>query len=165
MQELKLYDPTREPQNWTEILRPGQYVVFHTNVHTDIEAKADGTPLTSGEESSCMVSDSLEEAEAYCESQVERIPNLRCEIYDHAGKSKPPSFTYVNKAFLKTPRKHAWWGWVLVAAGVPCFWIEWHWHGTLIVPTIAGINLVIAGLRMVYWGWGGTEKRRSKRER
>jgi len=164
MQELRLYDPTRHPHNWTDVVHPGQYAVFHSDVHTNMEKNADGGAVTSSEESTCLVFDSLDEAEAYCEKKVNQISVLRCEIYDHTGKSKPPKFTYVNKAYLKSPGKHAFWGWILVAASVPCFWIEWHWHGTLIVPVIVGINLAIAGLRMVYWGLGGTEKRRSARE-
>ena len=164
MQELKLYDPLRQPHSWTELARSGQYAVFHSDVHTDVEKKADGSYLAPGEESTCLLFDSLDEAESYCQSKVEEISSLRCDIYDHTGKSKLPLLTYVNKAYVNAPKKHAYWGWIMVAASVPCFWIEWHWHGTLIVPLIVGINLVFAGLRMVYWGAGGSEKRRSVRE-
>ena len=93
------------------------------------------------------------------------IPNLRCDIYDHTGKSKPPLLTYVNKIHLKAGSKRAKWGWVLVAASLPCFWIEHHWGNTLVVPMVIGVNLVFAGLRLVYWGKGGVEKRRAVREK
>src|SRR5215470_15252458 len=125
MLELKLYDPSRRPPNWTGLIHPGQYAVFHCDVHTDLERKADGNSLAPDEDSTCLVFDSLEEAEAYCESKVGEIPSLRCEIYDHTGKSTPPKLTYVNQAHLKTPGKHAFWGWILVAAGGVCFWIQW----------------------------------------
>jgi hypothetical protein len=163
MQELKLYDPDRRPKDWTDIIRPGQYAVFHSDLRTDVEKKPDGRFLAPGEESFCLVFDSLPEAEAYCEAKVAEIPSLRCDIYDHMGKSKPPRLTYVNQAQVKAPRRHAHWGWVLISLSVPCFWIEWHWHGTLIVPLIVGLNLVFAGLRLIYWGAGGGEKRRAKR--
>jgi hypothetical protein len=163
MQEVRLYDPNRRPSDWTELLQPGQYAVFHSDVNTDVEKKADGYFLAPGDESTCLVFDSLTEAESYCEAKVDQIPNLRCDIYDHAGKSKPPALTYVNKTYLKTPRKHAYWGWGLIAASLPCFWIEWHWHGTLVVPMVIGLNLIFAGLRLVYWGTAGSEKRRSRK--
>jgi hypothetical protein len=157
MQEIKLYDPARTPSNWTDLVRPGQYAVFRTDVRSDLEL------LSPGQDSTCLVFDSLAEAETYCEASVDRIPNLRCDIYDHTGKSKPPTLTYVNKAHLKSPQKRVYWGWLLVAASLPCFWIEWHWNGTLIIPVIVGVNLLFAGLRTVYWGAGGVETRRSTR--
>lgn len=163
MQEIKLYDPTRKPCNWTDLIHPGQHVVFHRDVQSDIEKKPDGHFLSPGEDSTCFVFDSLAEAETYCEAKVEQISNLRCDIYDQTGKSKPPMLTYVNKAYLKTPKKHAYLGWVLLASGLLCFWIQWHGSGT-IIPVVVGINLMFAGLRLVYWGIGGVEKRRSTRE-
>src|SRR5262249_48068404 len=99
--------------------------------------------------------------EAYCEGHVEAIPTLRCDIYDHAGKSKPPMLTYVNKIHVRASNRRAYWGWALIAASAPLFWIEWHWNGTLVVPMIVGINMILAGLRLVYWGKGGSERRKS----
>jgi hypothetical protein len=83
--------------------------------------------------------DSLAEAETYCEAKVEQISNLRCDIYDHTGKSKPSMLTYVNRAYLKSPQKHAYLGWVLLASGLLCFWIQWHGSGT-IIPVVVGIT-------------------------
>ncbi len=161
MREIVLYDPARHPPEWTDIVQAGQYAVFHSDVNTDIEKKSDGHFLGQDDASTCLLFDSLPEAEAYCATKVEQIPNLRCDIYDHAGKSKPPVLTYVNKSLVNAPKKHAYWGWALVAASLPWFWAEWHWNGTLVYPLIIGLNLVFAGLRLVYWGVAGSEKRRS----
>jgi hypothetical protein len=165
MQQLKLYDPARKPADWTGVLHAGQFAVFHSDVATDIERSADGHYLQPGEDSTCMVFDSLAEAETYCETKVEEIPNLRCDIYDHTGKSKPPLLTYVNKIHLKAGSTRAKWGWALVAASLPFFWIAHHWGNTLVIPMVIGVNLVLAGLRLVYWGKGGIEKRRAVREK
>ena len=32
---------------------------------------------------------------------------------------------------------------------------------TLVIPMVVGVNLVFGGLRLVYWGKGGSEKRRA----
>ncbi len=165
MQELRLYDPNRHPKDWKDIIRPGQYAVFHSDLHTDVEKRPDGRFLSPGEESSCLVFNSLAEAEAYCEAKVEDVPSLRCDIYDHLGKGKPPTLTYVNRAYVKAPRKHAVLGWLLIAGAMVCFWIEWHWHGTLVVPLIIGLNMLFAGARLIWWGTGGSEKRRALREK
>lgn len=163
MQLLKLYDPARKPTEWTGLVHSGQYAVFHSDIASDVEKNPDGQYLKPGEESTCTVFDSLAEAEAYCEAKVEVIPNLRCDIYDHTGKSRPPLLTYVNRIHLRAPNKRARWGWALIAASVPCFWIEWHYHGILVVPMVIGLNLIFAGLRLIYWGKGGQEKRRAAR--
>jgi hypothetical protein len=165
MQQLKLYDPARKPTEWTGLVHSGQVAVFHSDVATDVERAPDGHYLQPGEDSTCLVFDSLSEAEAYCETKVDEIPNLRCDIYDHTGKSKPPMLTYVNKVHLHTGTNRARWGWALVAASLPFFWIEHHWGNTLIIPMVIGVNLVFAGLRLVYWGKGGSEKRRAMREK
>ena len=163
MQTLKLYDPTRKPAEWSGLVHAGQYAVFHSDIATNVEKAPDGQYLHPGEDSVCIVFDSLPEAEAYCESKVEAVPNLRCDIYDHTGKSRPPMLTYVNKAHLKAPNRRAYWGWALIGGSMPLFWVEWHWHGTLVVPMVVGINMILAGLRLIYWGKGGSEKLKAKR--
>lgn len=165
MQQLTLYDPSRKPTEWTGLVHAGQFAVFHSDIATDVERASDGHYLQSGEDSTCLVFDSLPEAEAYCEAKVEEISSLRCDIYDHTGKSKPPMLTYVNKIHLNAGSKRAKWGWALVAASLPFFWNAWVHHGTHVIPMIVGVNLVFGGLRMVYWSAGGTEKRRSVREK
>jgi hypothetical protein len=134
MRQLKLYEPARKPAEWTGLLHAGQFAVFHSDVATDIERSGDGRYLQPGEDSTCVVFDSLDEAEAYCETKVDEIPHLRCDIYDHTGKSKPPLLTYVNKIHLKAGSKRAKLGWALVAASLPFFWIEHHWGNTLVIP-------------------------------
>ena len=67
--------------------------VFHSDLRTDVKKKPDRRFLTPGEESFCLVFDSLAEAEAYSEAKVAEIPSLRCDIYDHLGKGKPPTLT------------------------------------------------------------------------
>ena len=90
MQRLKLYDPARKPAKWTGLVHAGQFAVFHSDLATDVEKTPEGRYLQPGEDSICLVFDSLAEAEAYCATRVEAIPNLRCDIYDHTGKSRPP---------------------------------------------------------------------------
>jgi hypothetical protein len=161
MQELRLYDPNRQPNTWTDIIRPGQYAVFHSDLSTDVEKTADGRFLRPGEESTCLVFDSLPDAEEYCEAKVEAIPSVRCDIYDHLGKGKPPTLTFVNKARVNDPSRYVGLGWALIAAALACFWIEWHGHGNLGLALILGLNLLFAGLRLLYWGAGGSERRRA----
>jgi hypothetical protein len=163
MQPLKLYDPHRKPAEWTGLVHPGQFVVFHSDIMTDVEKTPDGHYLGPDDDSICIAFDSLDEAESYCATKVEQTASLRCDIYDHTGKSRPPMLTYVNKIHLNAPAKRAYWGWALVAASLPFFWIAWIHHGTQIIPMLIGVNLLFGGLRLIYWGKGGTEKRRAEK--
>jgi len=165
MHQLKLYDPARKPAEWTGLVHSGQFAVFHSDVATDVERAPDGAYLQPDEDSTCMVFDSLPEAETYCETKVEEIPGLRCDIYDHTGKSKPPMLTYVNKIHLNAGAKRARWGWAVVAASLPCFWIAWVHRGTSVISLVVGLNLLFAGLRLIHWGKGGSEKRRATKEK
>src|SRR4029077_6931475 len=88
---------------WTGLVHPGQFAVFHSDVSTDVEKTPEGHYLSPDEDSTCLVFDSLAEAESYCEAKVEAISNLRCDIYDHTGKSQPPVLTYVNRAHVQAP--------------------------------------------------------------
>jgi len=134
MQALKLYDSARKPTEWTDLVHSGQFAVFHSDIATDVERAPDGHYLQPDEDSICLLFDSLQEAETYCEAKVEEISGLRCDIYDHTGKSRPPMLTYVNKIHLNAGSKRAKWGWVLVAASLPFFWMEWHWGNTSSYP-------------------------------
>ncbi|HEY7404019.1 MAG TPA: hypothetical protein VIB39_10890 [Candidatus Angelobacter sp.] len=66
----------------------------------------------------------------------------------------------MNKIHLKAANRRAYWGWALIVGSGLLFWIEWHWHGTLVVPMVIGLNMILAGLRLIYWGKGGIEKLR-----
>ncbi len=161
MREVLLYDPDRRPQNWSDLLHEGQYAVFHSDIATDVARTSAGRYLQPGEMGTCMLFDSLAEAEEYCKAKVESIPRLRCDIYDHTGKSRPPLLTYVNKTHVKSSKKRVYWGWVLVAGSVVCFWLEWYRGAAKGLFLIIGLNMLFAGLRLVYWGAGAPEKRRS----
>ncbi len=43
---------------------------------------------------------------------------------------------------------------VLTLASIPLFWYDWLSDGARIWPTIIGINVVVIGLRLLYWGYG-----------
>ncbi|HET6934756.1 MAG TPA: hypothetical protein VFI72_07955 [Candidatus Angelobacter sp.] len=161
MREVLLYDPERRSANWTDLLQEGQYAVFHSDVGTDVERTPEGRYLQPGENSTCLLFDSLPEAEEYCKAKVESIPRLRCDIYDHAGKSRPPLLTYVNRAHVRAPKKRVYWGWSLVAGSIISFWMEWYRGFAKGLYLIIGLNMLFAGLRLMYWGSGNAENRQS----
>jgi hypothetical protein len=118
---------------------------------------------------SCLIFDSLEEAEQYCRRKVEVIPNLRCEVFDRHGKAKPPVATFVNprhEARLDSPakaRRIMCWGLLSIAASPPLFWYTWKTRGEGWIASFFGIQFIFAGLRLLHWGYSMKEELSSRK--
>ena len=95
MQIVRLYDRTREPQGWMQIIQPTEFAAFATLFDSGAVCDADGVP-TSSEDASCVIFPTLPDAEAFCRERVAQIPNLRFDILDAAGPRLPPLFTIVH---------------------------------------------------------------------
>src|SRR6266446_4466092 len=94
MQETKLYDPTRTPANWTELMSAAQFAVLHSDVASGAPRTATGDYVISADQSTCIIFESLDAAVSYCIAH-RKIPRMRMDIYDKAGKSKDPIRTFV----------------------------------------------------------------------
>jgi hypothetical protein len=79
LQELALYDPNRKPASWMEVIRPGQYAAFLSDIETGAEMTSDGNYFAAGLIRCCVLFVSLEEAEQYCCAKVEEFLILRCD--------------------------------------------------------------------------------------
>ena len=158
MQQVLLHDRTRVPPNWTDLIRPGQYAVFLSDVQSSAQVTTDGLPLPSASEYFCLIFDTLPAAETYCQQAVQSF-RLKCEVFDSAGRVNAPVAVFVNPEFAHTldteasARRLVRWGFAALAISPPLFWYAWK-HGAGIVwwPILLGINAVFAGLRLIQWG-------------
>ena len=159
MQKVTVYDPVRRPASWMEIVQPGQYAAFLSDVETGTEVTEDGSYVASSLLSCCLLFDSLEEAEQYCCTKVEELPNLRCDVFDSQGRANPPVATFANRRHqhkLDSPaesRRLMLWGTVAFAASLPLFWFAWARRGEAWIAAFFGMQLVFAGLRILHWGY------------
>jgi len=164
MRVLQLYDPQRKG-TWLDQLSPGEYPAFLRDGKTCAERDADGNPLRRNQASVCLVFSSLQEARQFGEQKIRERPDLRCDIYDHEGLSRPPLYTFGEKEWNPTPRTL-----LLVAAGcaaasLPLFFWDWSRRGEVVLASVIGINLVAAALRFLFWGLGTLDSRREQRKR
>ncbi|SRR6266404_1844585 len=171
MQQVLLYDRTRVPPNWMELVRPGQYAVFLSDVESSAPLSSDGTPVSSASEYFCLLCDSLAEAEGYCREAVIKIRRLKCEVFDSAGRANAPVAVLVNEEFAHTldtetrARQLMRWGLISFAISLPLFWYAWR-SGAEVVwwPVLIGTQLVFAGLRLIHWGHGMKDELRYRKD-
>jgi hypothetical protein len=174
MDVVRLYDPHRRPPNWTDIIQPGQFVAFAKDLDSGAACDAAGKPFPSSGEITCVIFDGIEEAGAFCRAAVQRVPALRFDVFDAAGRAKPPLLTVVHPSRVATldggnPRWTAFnkWGAVALVAVTPAlFWLDWwKYDGLLILPTILAINFLIIAARMLQLNAAHASAERSRRER
>jgi hypothetical protein len=156
MKTVRLFDPAREPQGWLQIIRPTQFAAFATLADSGVTCDAHGSPA-SADDATCVIFESLPEAEAFCRERVARTPNVRFDIRDSAGLLRPPLLTIVHPsradALDESParyRRNRRWAIVLLVIGPPLVWFDWTFYdGVMVVPTIVGINAVLIAVRLL----------------
>jgi hypothetical protein len=122
-----------------------------------------GEPMLEYAKQSCYFFDDLGQAKAYCNELVMRKDHIRCEIYDERGLAVEPIYTIVNSKHAhrvsnrKSVRLMIVASVVVTLLSIPLFWYDWKAQGARIWPTILGINLIVLGLRFLYWGYGELE--------
>jgi len=158
MQIVRVYDATRQPPNWRELIQPGQLVAFSKQVTSGAPCDEHGRPFVPPDAATCLIVDTLAEADAFCRAQVEQHPEVQFDLFaGAAGRSQPPLLTIVHPSRAArlegNPRSVRFGlaaGAALVLAGPLSIWYEWaKYEGLLIWPTVVGINLIIAGLRLI----------------
>lgn len=170
MRIVRVHDPTRRPRDWDGLIAPGQYVVFPSWFDGGAPCDFAGRILPH-EEAVCAFADSLAEAEAACRAHSADHPDVRYDIFDAHGRSRPPLLTVVHPARLRalegdatTRRRQRWIAVGLIGLAPVLFWVDWH-VGLLGLPTLAGLNaLVFAGrLLQLSAAYAAAERRRVER--
>jgi len=158
MREVRLFDGGRKPADWLDLMQPGQYAVFLSDPETRAGMTSDGRYSGRDVPDTCLIFDSLDEAVEYCRSSVREAARLRCDVFDSRGKVEPPAAVFVSRAFAGTlaseskGRRLMWVGLVLIALSPPLFWLDSRADWRLILPTILGLNLILAGGRFIQLG-------------
>lgn len=158
MKEIKLYDPTRKPASWMEIIQPGQYAIFHIDASSCEECTADGRRLGEKEEGTCLIFDNKASAETYAQKKIAELPHIICELYDHHGKGRDPVI-FVNdlkRSFYAGTSKYQrdiFWGAIFFPTGIITFFIISWWEGWVYAfAPIIGSKFVIIGLIRLFGG-------------
>jgi hypothetical protein len=170
VQTLRVHDPDRRPANWTEIIRPGQFAGFARLVETGLPSDADGRPFPDPAALTCLLFQSLDEARAFCETAVLAHPEIRFDVFDETGRANAPLLTIVSPSRAHTldanprsARRRRAVAWLLIAAAPPVLALAYSLGDVrAIFPGFLGINMILAGGRLL---WFNLAVRESERER
>ncbi len=171
MRTIRLYDVARQPRDWMDIVQPGQFAVFASYVDGGAPCDADGVP-TGHDAAVCTLADSLDEAEAFCQARVERQPAVRFDVFDSAGRSRPPLLTVVHPSHLSrlegnagVRRRNLVVAVLLLLAAPPLVWIDWRSGGAMVLPSLAAFNAVLFAARLLQLNvaYAAAERRRQER--
>ena len=170
---LRLYDHSRTPRSWTEIVRPGQFVAFAKTIDTEAPCDPDGKPFAAVEDVNCLLFDRLADAEAFCREQVNRATNVRFDVFDSTGRAEAPLIVIVHPSKqeqlegnprgmrLRTRGAIA----LFIVAGASVWYDYQHGPAVQIFPTLLGINLVVVAARLLQLNGSYAHAERVRRQR
>jgi hypothetical protein len=168
--EIRLYDPNREPQNWTDFMRPDQCAVLFKDRATSAPLSQQGKPYPDATECTCLLFDHLDAAQRFCETRVRDLPSLVCEIFNSEGRAKPPLLVITHPdhgsdddSGPASSRRRKFIVTGLFAAGAALFSINLWGENTL--ATFLASNCVLFGLRFLYWEYAVKHREQERRRR
>jgi hypothetical protein len=170
--EIRVFDPKRNPPDWTEVIRPTQCAVFLRHRKSSLPLSPDGEPYGSVADVTCVLFDRIDAAREYGEAKVQALPDLCCEIFDAEGRAHPPLLVITHPEHQGKEDSSPIWSRrrkviaaSLTVASIPLFWIDWQHQNTLILPTFLGFNLILTALRFLYWDFGLKHRARETKQR
>ena len=174
LQELRLDDPARRPRSYMDLIQAGQFVAFAKDVEGGHPCDGRGRPFADPDAVTCLVFDSLAEASTFCEAAVLQSPSTRFDVFDAGGRTRPPLLTVLHPSRLATldsdpgaMRRRRVIAWALIVGGVPPIAYAYFFERDIgiILPAFIGINMIIAGARLLWFNLGIRETERERLER
>jgi hypothetical protein len=170
--EFKVYDKTRQNRDWMSLVAPTQCAVFFKDFQTAAPLSRDGVAFDRMTDCTFLVFERLEDAQRFCEVQVKEHPSMCCEVFDFEGKAKPPLLVVVNSSVAEKDELSASWvrrrKIIAIASflgAIPLLVWDWRTGSYLIVPTVVAINLIVFGLRLLYWNTGRSDRSQEQSRR
>jgi hypothetical protein len=156
--EFKVYDQARQGRDWMSLLTPTQCAVFFKDFQTATPLSRDGVPFDRMTDCTFLVFDRLEDARRFCEEQVNQHPAMCCEVFDFEGRAKPPLLVVVHPGVAEKDELSATWvrrrKYIAMASflcAIPLIVWDWRTGEYMVLPTVVGVNLIVLGLRLLYW--------------
>src|ERR1700677_3256402 len=129
--EIRLYDYYRTPRCWSDIILPTQCAALLRNDQWGTSVDRNGKPRTA-DNATCILFDSIEDAERFCRQMVAEHPMVSCEVLDAGGRLNPPLLIVMHQHVGGDDDVRGWFAHhrrlvmaILFAASLPLFWLDW----------------------------------------
>ncbi|HTV00366.1 MAG TPA: hypothetical protein VMF13_07525 [Luteitalea sp.] len=171
MRIVQVYDAARRPADWMAIIQPAQFAVFASRIEGGDPCDVDGGPAPQSG-ATCGIADSLAEAEQFCRDTVAVHPDVRFDIFDAAGRARPPLVTVVHPSRSRqldgdpgSRRRHRAIALVLIVLAPVLIWIDWRYLDVKGLPSLLAFNLLLFAMRllMIAAGHAANERKRLAR--
>ena len=169
--EIKVYDQSRSPRNWHELLTPSQCAVFFKRIDSE-QPVSPADELVRFHDCTFLLFDKLEEARRFCEAKVMEFPQMSCEIFTSRGKAEPPLLTILHPTVAEkdemsasSVRKRLIIAIALFVGALPLIWWDWRTRSGLVIPTLLGINMMFAALRLLQWNSARSQRLSEQKKR
>src|SRR6185503_7344742 len=149
LQELRLDDPARRPRSYMDLIRDGQCVVFARDADSGRPCDGRGHPFADPDA-------------------------VTCDVFDAGGRTRPPVLTVLHPSRVASldsapgaMRRRRVIAWALIVGGVPLIAYAYFFgHDVdMILPAFIGINMILAGGRLLWFNLGVRETERDRQER
>jgi hypothetical protein len=157
---LLIYDPAARPHAWSDRMQTGEFAVLCEDARNGAPKQPDNSLAVNDSSQICTIFDTLAEAEQFARSQVERYLTMRCVVFDHEGRGRPPLLTVHRPEFAPRgeigPAFRRWvgGGCLLLGAAFGAWEIahdyETIWAGTLAMRLLP-VAAVLLGTDLVLW--------------
>jgi hypothetical protein len=143
---------------WGPPMTDSQYAVFHFDVKTMSMRDAQGQAAPQDKDA-CLIFQSLEDAERYCQEKIADTPAFGCRIYGHDGtvaRTFVDDGVYGKYHGRPAARRNLVVGGVCLAVGATCVAVD-AWSGwSLIIGVVLGLRFLWVGTVKLAEGIGAT---------
>jgi hypothetical protein len=90
LRTVPVFDAQSVPQSWNSRMQAGEAAVMLADARTGSPVRLDGSAVMDVNAADVFLFANAVVAEAWSRAQVQRLPELRCRIYDHHGLADQP---------------------------------------------------------------------------
>ena len=160
LRSLPIFDEDAHPPVWSDRMTLGEYAVLCEDARTGASKQPDNTRPPNDSGQICTLFDSRQEAEDFARDRVDTYATMRCLVFDHEGRGRPPLLTVYRPEFAPRgeigPAFRRWVGGICLVSGLGCAaWEIAHdyatiWAGTLAIRLLP-IAAVCLGAEFIFW--------------